>query len=769
MSSTRGVGIDPGERVQGRRLTLGVLAGWPVFDAEALNPFLGAVLDGFRHAAADHDCNLLVAAGVEQLHGDAGRLGAWPLTGAGSDIVPVGHFNTDALMVVPPIRTAAARRYVDALHEARFPITFFGAQAGTTGVSVDNHAGIAAAFEHLVEHGHERIAFIAGDPSDRADSWDRVQAFRAASSQAGIAIDERLIVPGMHSRLGGSAATERLLECGSAFTAVMASNDQSAIGALDVFARERLRVPDDVAVVGFDDQPSSAAVAPSLTTVAYPLYVAARTLLRLTLQRVRMPTAAPERILVEPKLVTRLSCGCVPGIGTGMLNGLDAAPGPPRCVDTLVDDVLQRLRVDGEPQWNGAELVFACRTATAAFLRVLDTDTEHASFIASLAPLLRYVERVNAHASALQEFVTELRSEMTARLSGEPSARCARAEGLLHAARMSFSDAAHRRDRRHRVEADQLSNLVGRVAVHLNSATTEAQIRDVLASHLDAAGIHEATLVTMADHTTEPEAVDTSAQTVLDAVADHAERRFPGLSDDLARRSDRYDLALVPVASIGAQVGLVVFDATRMGPLGTIARQIGAGLHNVRMHAEVLRLGITDQVTGLRNRAYLDVALEEEVERSRRYGSPMSVLIIDIDRFKAYNDSFGHLAGDVALAAVTKAAESVARDADVLARYGGEEFVMVMTQTGPGGARRLAERIRHAVRELRDLRRRLTVSVGVASLDPSAATGETPHTLLERADRALYRAKQSGRDRVCVAEANDAVRRGTDTDASADA
>ena len=752
MNKQQPAALGAPERDGGRRLTVGVLAGWPVYDAEALNPFLGAVLKGFRTAAAEHDCNLLIAAGSEHLLGDAVCQAAWPFAGASSEVAPVGHFNTDALMVVPPVRTAAARRYLNDLAAARFPVTFLGAESGAAYVAIDNRAGITAAFEHLVAHGHECVAFVAGDPSDRGDTRSRLHAFRAAATEAGLEVDDRLIAYGSHTRHGGRAATERILGSGVAFTALMASNDQSAIGAMDVFGREQLRVPHDVAVVGFDDQPSAAAHVPSLTSVAYPLKAAAHALLELTLRRIRAPQQEHERIIVEPRLVTRLSCGCVPGSGYAGASGRSERRHGSRSIDRIVRAVLQHLRAEGSARWHGAEPEDVCRGTVAAFLRVLAAEGDHASFIATLAPILHYVERVDADANACQAIVTELRREMITRLADDTVVRRERAEDLLHGARLAFSEAAHRRDRRHRVEADYRSNAVGRVTAHLLAATTEEQIRAVLREHLGDVGIREAALLTMSEHAN----VAAERPIGLDAIADAARRGFPGFSEGLQRRDERFHLALVPITFDGEQVGCALFDAARMGPLGTIARQIGAGLDNARLHAEVLRLSLTDPLTGLRNRAYLELALEDEFERSARYGRPLSVLILDIDHFKDYNDTFGHAAGDVALLAVAKAARSVARDADVLARYGGEEFVMVMAETDDIGGHGLAERIRHAVRDLQTVRQKLTVSIGVASLSPSDPVDQSAHALLERADRALYRAKRTGRDRVCLAPGVDA-------------
>lgn len=164
----------------------------------------------------------------------------------------------------------------------------------------------------------------------------------------------------------------------------------------------------------------------------------------------------------------------------------------------------------------------------------------------------------------------------------------------------------------------------------------------------------------------------------------------------------------MPIVFGGEQIGCAPFAAARMGPLGTIARRIGAGLRNARLHAEVLRLSLTNPLSGLRNRTYLEFVLEDAFEQSKRYGRPTSILMLDIDRFKGYDDSFGHPAAGVALHEVAEAVRSVTRDADVLARYGGEEFIMVMAETD---------------------------SAGVASLSSTARADVSVQAPLERADR----------------------------------
>ncbi|TNC98397.1 MAG: diguanylate cyclase [Gallionellaceae bacterium] len=166
---------------------------------------------------------------------------------------------------------------------------------------------------------------------------------------------------------------------------------------------------------------------------------------------------------------------------------------------------------------------------------------------------------------------------------------------------------------------------------------------------------------------------------------------------------------------------------------------------------------ITDPLTKVYNRRYLDRRLEEEVARSRRYALGLSILLLDIDHFKRVNDTYGHQAGDVALSVLGSLLKADLRDLDVVARYGGEEFLVICTNTGIDGAALVAERLRHLIEsypvEIADASGasqniQISISVGVAGLSASVDSKEK---LVQAADRALYRAKGDGRNRVVVA------------------
>ncbi|MCY1276207.1 Chemotaxis response regulator protein-glutamate methylesterase [compost metagenome] len=169
------------------------------------------------------------------------------------------------------------------------------------------------------------------------------------------------------------------------------------------------------------------------------------------------------------------------------------------------------------------------------------------------------------------------------------------------------------------------------------------------------------------------------------------------------------------------------------------------------------RLMNSDGLTGLSNRRHFDEYLDMEWSRALREQNELSLLMIDVDHFKAFNDNFGHVAGDDALRRVAEAIRTCcSRATDLAARYGGEEFAMVLPGTAAGGARLLAEKVRRTVEALcirHDLPAPgsvLSVSVGVATLTPKL--GQSSLVLVDLADQGLYRAKNNGRNQVAMAE-----------------
>jgi diguanylate cyclase (GGDEF)-like protein len=216
-----------------------------------------------------------------------------------------------------------------------------------------------------------------------------------------------------------------------------------------------------------------------------------------------------------------------------------------------------------------------------------------------------------------------------------------------------------------------------------------------------------------------------------------------------------------PLRRGSSVIGVVVVERDprqeQFGPddeamLVSLAGPAGIAVDNVLLHREAQRLSITDPLTGAGNMRHMTTTLAREVERATRFARPLSLLLLDLDHFKAVNDTYGHTVGDSVLTELARRLTASVREVDVVTRYGGEEFVIITPETDLAGAQRLADRILRTVgndvfhvggREVP-----ITVSLGIASLPlHGSASGE----LVRAADEALYAAKRAGRNRYRVA------------------
>jgi diguanylate cyclase (GGDEF)-like protein len=210
----------------------------------------------------------------------------------------------------------------------------------------------------------------------------------------------------------------------------------------------------------------------------------------------------------------------------------------------------------------------------------------------------------------------------------------------------------------------------------------------------------------------------------------------------------------IGMLNLADKVGGSSFDDVDLSLLEIIGPQIAVALERAEWQERATQfqlMSITDPLTGLLNRRYLEERLTEELNRSQRYNYPMSCLMIDIDDFKSYNDHNGHQAGDVALKITAHALKAALRSADVACRYGGEEFCILLPQTSLSEAGVIAERMRQRVTETNYPYGRsqplgtVSVSIGISTFAKNIDTAET---VIAAADRALYRAKRQGKNRI---------------------
>jgi diguanylate cyclase (GGDEF)-like protein/PAS domain S-box-containing protein len=217
----------------------------------------------------------------------------------------------------------------------------------------------------------------------------------------------------------------------------------------------------------------------------------------------------------------------------------------------------------------------------------------------------------------------------------------------------------------------------------------------------------------------------------------------------------------IPVQVQGETLGVLHVRSQHKENLGdakhqlahTVVEQTGMALSNLKLREALLEQSIRDPLTGLYNRRYMEEALKQQMSRVTRQLHPLGIVMIDIDHFKRFNDTYGHAAGDALLRELGEFLQTRVRSEDIACRYGGEEFTLILPDASLEAAQQRAEGLRQEVRQLQvqagQAHEVITLSLGVAIYPQH---GDTIETVLQAADSALYRAKQEGRDRVVVAE-----------------
>jgi signal transduction histidine kinase/AraC-like DNA-binding protein len=571
---------------QGSRPTVGFLSTWSVYEGTTIDNYNHALLQGVCAAARDHDCNLLIGCGISLPGSSRASRTAWPVPGSDMDFVPVGPWNTDGLIIIPDDLSDSQFEYIQDLMRSGYPIILTTAERPGPLVAVDNAGGIRQAFEHLWQHGHRQIAFVAGKEGRGGDSAERLAAFRSALGEAGLREDGRLIAFGEHRFHDGRLAMQRILEAGRPFTAVLASNDLSGLGAVQALRAAGRRIPDDVAVIGFDDILEARSQPSPLTTVRHPTFM-------LGYQAVLRVVAAirgereEEVIRVPTQLIIRQSCGCrpegapvpVPELWDPAAAGADPAALAGWMAEAALVEVRRSPRQEVEA---------LCRELLQAFLGCLD-GPDPACFDLALQRIFEWTDAHGEDAHAWQGALSALRAGLPGLAITGGAAGRDRTNALIDRARLAVAENAQRQAGEALVRHMETSNRLGLMTSQLLAALDVAESAGILAEHLPQLGIREAVMALYTDREDDPVA-DTRLLLAVGLGRDGAGLQFPSRQfppPDLFGETG-FRLAILPLLIDERTTGFVALSATSLELCAGIVHNLAASLRSSQMYGEAL-------------------------------------------------------------------------------------------------------------------------------------------------------------------------------------
>jgi signal transduction histidine kinase/AraC-like DNA-binding protein len=568
---------------------VGVLAGWQFYRPTIPFNYGVPIIRGIEKAAGEHGCNLLFACGMGVLSEEnVADRPAWPTLDSEVDFVPVGPWNTDGLIVLTPLLSPTRSEYIRALRAEGHPVVFISSGEKGPTVMADNDDGIRQALQHLVGHGHRQIAFIAGSEGDATgDTGMRLRAFRKYARELGVPTDRTMIAYSQHTVGGGKVAMRRILAAGGPLTAVLASNDESAKGAMLALKEAGLSVPEDVAVVGFDNRSDTVAYRPALTTVHMPQVEIGYRALGMIMDLIEGRPVRPQTIRVPTRLVVRDSCGCKPSLEEAGAAGSrprgGAAQSRTRQLTTAMVDAMLR----DTQQFGAADVRPGCQALVEGLLRSLE-EGQPAHFLDAARSVQAEIEASERDAHSWQAALSALRRALDSLEDRMDPASVCRIDLMLDQARVLFSDLSYRQLLRQHASSYVLINEMGQLVSRLFRATDETQIMEALARELPEMGIGQAGIAFY-----EPEAEDPVAWSVLHRIpaAGIAPRRFPSREfpfPELYPADEPFRQVVLPLVSQHDRLGFMCFDTRQLEKCGSIVQEVGFAFNHVRLYREAV-------------------------------------------------------------------------------------------------------------------------------------------------------------------------------------
>ena len=630
--------------------TIGILAGWQYYRTATNLSYLAPVFRGASRAAQDLDCNLLLGCGIGPSASPSDPLRpAWPEPMKDVDFVPIGPWNTDGMLIANPLHTAERSEYIRNLIKTSHPVLFIGSGENGPMIVADNSGGVRNALRHLVDHGHHQIAFIAGSMEDmKGDSGERLSAYQEFLTENHLDTNPDLVAYGRHVYDGGYSAMIQILQRKVPFTAVVASNDESALGAMQALTEAGHNVPKDVAVIGFDNRPEGAVQEPGLSSIHVPLFDMGYQALSRLYDHLVNDTKLDRNIKVETRLVVRASCGCKLDEISSVGSDGDTVP--------QIADMMLAIVMSQSHSLTDEELELSCRKLTEAFTKSVK-QADGSMFQNVLYEVLQKTVTVGDDAHVWQDVISLLSATDDEKLESENIV-----DKILEDARLLISAQAQSQYRQYVFNEHRLSSRLSLLTDRLLGALDEQQIYEILANNLPSLGIQTALLATLENENEDAFAWSNVRNLVsMEQPQVHfPSREFP--PPGLFANEHPFILTLIPLVSRTGQLGYVVFGSEPLDLYGAIVQQLGGAFSTARLyHQAVEGRRLAEEANRMKSRFLSTISHElrtplnlivglsgillQENEDGR---SPLpETAQKDVERIHAYSQHLGGLIGDV--------------------------------------------------------------------------------------------------------------------------
>ncbi len=611
-----------------------------------MDHYAQSLIQGISAAARDYSCNLLLGCGFSVTGKSPQHHSFWPVPGEKNDFVPIGPWNTDGLIIVPDELEKEQLHYVRDLLDSGFPVIFTTPEGPGPLVSVDNFSGIRSAFQHLYQHGCRRIAFIAGNPGHGGDSGERLRAYQDALYQAGLPFLPKLCAYGEHRKEGGALAMRQILASGETFDGLIASNDLSCIGAIEVLKQAGVHIPEDVAVIGFDDILEARSITPALTTVRLPTFTLGYQSVITLLDFMNKKNSGNIKVTVPTRLIIRESCGC----RSGMLKLQTESYSKEKILDSMAQAILGEARhTPYRDLYKGADLFFE------QFLQsCLNKDCEGLSD--GLKQLTTWAnshgEEMHIWRAAAGVLLENLNNLGTL----YPALDLPQATLFLEQIRQILNEQIQRKTTRGMVEFIQMTSQLGQLTAEMLSAMSIEQTAEILSTHLPQVGMKN---VLVAIYEADPEDESTQGTVLFGAGLKNKltglnfnPRMFP--TPGMYPSDSPIQLIILPLTIDQNMSGFAAFDAPNPEFCAAVVHNLSAALRTSRLYQDALTgRKLAEEANQLKSRFLSMVSHELRTPLSLIVGlSEMSLKgkPVDINDIEQINTSAQHLArliGDV--------------------------------------------------------------------------------------------------------------------------